>query len=148
MLIGRSSVNSSAYRFIAEAGAQVLLGMAITLQTTLMVRLNVLSPRKQVRRQRDTIAGSKGSTYTVYTNPSKPGEYLKKRTGWLQGHVVYYPTTVEEIARLGYIRVGYGQSAFYGGIWELKPPAQKRKGLLDALDEVRPLLLGMMGRTP
>ncbi len=131
---------------MAEAGAQKLLAMAVTLQTRLMLRLNVLSPRTQVSRTRDTAAGAKGSSYTIYTDPSKPGEYLKKRTGWLQGHIVYEPTSVQEVARLGYVRVGYGQSAKYGGIWERKPKNLRRKGLLDALDEIRPVLLSMMRR--
>jgi hypothetical protein len=127
--------------------AEKLMVLAIILQTHLMEKLNTLSPSVAVKRSRGTVAGAKGSSYRVYTDPSKPGEYLKKRTGWLQGHIVLAPATKEEVAKAGYIRVGYSVSAFYGAIWERKPPRQKRKGLLDALEEVRPQLMRMMGKT-
>jgi hypothetical protein len=138
----------AALKLTTEAAAETLLRMAIRLQTYLMEKLNVLSPRKSVKRTRNTVAGAKGSSYQIFTDPSKAGEYLKKRTGWAQAHVVIEPTTVAGIAQAGHVRIGWGASAFYGAAWELKPPAQRRKGLLDALDEIKPELMAMARKKP
>jgi hypothetical protein len=131
---------------MVDAAADILLRMAVTLQVHLMQRLNTPNTGQRVRRTRTTVAGPRGSQYTIYPNPSRPGEYLHKRTGWAQAHVVYEPTTPSEVAQKGYVRVGWGKSAFYGAVWERKPPAQARKGLLAALDEIRPQLMQMARR--
>jgi hypothetical protein len=113
--------NRAAEKFTGEVPGKILMAMAATLQTRIMEKVNVANPRP-------------------YLTPSVDGEYLRKRTGWLQAHIVYWPTTADAVGKAGYVRIGYGKSAFYGAIWEVR---KRRKGLLDALDEVRPQLMEM-----
>lgn len=58
--------------------------------------------------------GKKGHRHTVYPNPSKPGEPPRKRTGWLQRHVLeqYDQNKLEAI-------VGLATAAIYGLFLEL-----------------------------
>lgn len=114
MLNGRTEFNGAAVLEKAKlAAGSNLLRAAVTLQAEFMRRLNVSNPRP-------------------HRTPSQRGEYLRKRTGWLQGHIVYEPTAPAEVARQGSVRVGYGRSAFYGALWEIRGG---RKGLADALRE-------------
>lgn len=128
MIQGRAEFNGqAAARMVASGGSKILLAMATKLQVHLMNRLNVSNPKP-------------------YTTPSRAGEYLRKRTGFLQAHIVIEPRSLDDIAKQGRVRIGYGMSAFYGAIWENKPENQRRKGLLAALDEIKPELtrLGAM----
>jgi hypothetical protein len=43
--------------------------------------LSVPNTGVSVTRKRDTVAGKKGSSYTIYPNPASPGEYPHLRTG-------------------------------------------------------------------
>ncbi len=115
---------AAAATFVTNAAGDILLRMAVTLQVHLMQRLNVSNPRP-------------------YDTPSAHGEYLRKRTGWLQAHIVYEPATPAAVAKAGHVRIGYGRSAFYGAVFEVR---KTRKGLLDALEEIRPQLSKMGGK--
>lgn len=42
----------------------------------------------RVRRKRDTSRGAKGSTFTIYPRPSKPGEPPRLRTGFGRQNIV------------------------------------------------------------
>lgn len=46
-----------------------------------MEAVSVPNTGVSVKRKRDTSAGKKGSSYTIYPHPSKPGEYPRLRTG-------------------------------------------------------------------
>lgn len=108
---------------LARERGRVLLAMAVTLQTEFLRRINA--------------SNQKGKS------PSRPGEYLRKRTGWLQGHVLYAPQTPEAVARAGRVRVGYGEAGWYGGWWESRQDRQRRKGLIDLVEELRPALAAL-----
>lgn len=82
-------------------------------------------------------AGPKGSRRTIYTRPSKPGEYPRKRTGFGQASVMLDTHDVNEIARTLRVRVGYQANAHYMPILELY---RDRKGLIDTLKDLRPQL--------
>jgi hypothetical protein len=76
--------------------------------------LNVPNSGVKKKRTRDTSRGKKGSTYTIYPDPSQPGEPPRLRTGWLRNHVgrVYDKAELKS-------RVGLKAGAFYGLVLEL-----------------------------
>ena len=103
--------NAALVENLPNAGAAGLLRAAIYLQRQHIVALNVSNPRP-------------------HNTPSKRGEYPRKRTGWGQRHVFYQPTSVAEIAKLGRVRIGYSENAFYMLIlWHKRG----RKGLPDTV---------------
>lgn len=111
---------------VQEALRRVANGMLramVFFQTTHMQMLNVPNTGTTMRRQRDTrqIVGmsivtgfKKGSSYTVYLNPSKPGEYPHKITGQGQAGVTYGPYTAEQIIADGMVS-HIGHRAFMSG---------------------------------
>lgn len=109
---------------LAALSGSLLLRLAVTVQTGMMTRLGVHNP-------------------PPYANSSKQGEYLRSRTTWLLKHVQYEPTTAAAAAREGRIRVGYGASAAYGAMYD---SAGKRKGLRDAVEEMRGTLQAMAAK--
>ena len=68
---------------LKAAHVRAVARVTVTLWTEIQQVLNVPNTGVRVKR-----AHGKGS-YTVYPNPSKPGEPPRKRTGWLQRNVVY-----------------------------------------------------------
>lgn len=115
--------NGDSVRSNLEAkSAEALLRAAVFFQAQHMHRLNIPNP-------------------SPHLNPSKPGEYPKKRTGVLQGSVLFEPTDPGEVARLRTIRVGLANNAFYGNVLALN---YDRKGLLDTLEELRPQLQSLL----
>lgn len=110
--------------------ANGMLRAMVFFQTTHMQKLNVPNTGVSVKRKHDTrqiigmsiVTGfKKGSTYTIYPNPSKPGEYPRKITGQGQAGVVYGPTTAEAIidngmvAHIGHLAFLAGQTFGQGG---------------------------------
>lgn len=75
--------------------------------------LNVSADPQYVVRKRNTKAGPKGSSRTIYINPSKPGEAPHKRTGNLQRNVL---TDLDEAKQIG--KLGVTPMAIYGGYLE------------------------------
>lgn len=59
-----------------------------------------------VRRKRNTVGGKKGSQYTRYANPSKPGNPPHKRTGIGQASIKYEFDEEGKAARVGIEAVG------------------------------------------
>lgn len=57
-------------------------------------------------RTRTTSRGPKGSTYTDYARPSRPGEYPRKRTGGGQANILYDPPTPAGAGAEGKVRIG------------------------------------------
>jgi hypothetical protein len=103
--------------------AEGMLRAMVFFQTTHMSMLNVPNTGVTMKRKRDTrqivgmsiVTGFKrNSTYTIYPNPSKPGEYPRKITGQGQAGVTYGPTTAEEIIANGMVS-HIGHRAFMGG---------------------------------
>jgi|SRR5579883_840524 len=75
-----------------------------------------------------------------HADSSKPGEYPRLRTGFGQKGLTHYPRTVAEVAKLGYVRVGFVENARYMVILEV---ARDRLGLLRTLEDLRPQLAAL-----
>ena len=100
---------------LSEEIGRRLLKAAIIVQTELMARINISNPRP-------------------YQSPSKEGEWLRKRTGWAQAHVLYEPTSPAAAGKKRSVRVGYGKSAFYAALWG--EVWRRRKGLRELMAEI------------
>lgn len=75
----------------------------------MVLALNVSADPYQRTRTRDTRRGKKGSAYTDYRTPSKPGEPPHKRTAALQGGVQYELDKPKLTGRVGVVaNVRYG----------------------------------------
>ncbi|MDE2020526.1 MAG: hypothetical protein KGJ13_09345 [Patescibacteria group bacterium] len=142
------TVEITGHEVIAAAkkeAASRLLDAAIEFQRQHMQRLNTSAEpeRRQVKfRAGDFIINSKGRkitsrTVTVYTNPSKPGEYPHKRTGFGQSNVLFGPTDPEDIAKDLTVRMGVSAGGSYLEILEF---LRDRKGFLDTMRDIEPQL--------
>lgn len=112
---------------------EALLRAAVFFHARHSERISTPNTGERRTRARNTVAGGKGSSYTVYPNPSKPGEYMRKVTGHGRGNLVYEPSTVQEVARLGEVRIGFMSPARYMLTLELH---RQRKGLRDSAREL------------
>src|SRR6185312_17133594 len=102
-----------------QVAARLLAAAAVGVSEH-MTRVSVLAGPKRVRRRRNTVAGRKGSQYTIFTDPSKPGEYPRLRTGIGRTGTTYAPTTPEAVVANGMrIRVGVTESGKHMLILEL-----------------------------
>lgn len=90
-------------RIVVQNGWDDLRRAVIYYYTKLEEALNVPNTGIRVKRKRNTSAGAKGSTYTIYPNPSSPGEPPRKRTGWGAKHVTYEFDQNSLTARVGLI---------------------------------------------
>lgn len=72
-------------------------------------------------------AGLKDNLSTSYPPASRPGEYPHGRTWHGRDSVVVQPATAEEIAQVGYVRIGFLSSAWYMPMLEFQ---KGRLGLL------------------
>lgn len=84
-----------------------------------------------------------GSPTIQYYNASRPGEYPKKRTGFLQSSVASAPTTIPELGKQKRVQIGYARAAFYGPVLEIM---MKRLGLVRTLTDLIPLLSKIVGQ--
>jgi DNA-binding Lrp family transcriptional regulator len=122
--------------------ARRLLAVAILCVREYQRRVGVSAGPVSRRRRRTTTAGPKGSRYTAYTNPSKPGEYPHKRTGLGQMGITFAPQTPEDVLREGLrVRLGVLQNAWYMRFLEVH---RQRLGwqqtFRDLLPQIRQLL--------
>jgi hypothetical protein len=78
-----------------------------------------------------------------HLNSSKPGEYPRKRTGFLQKSVAYSPVSIQEITSKLDIKVGYDANAFYGPVLEVM---RKRLGLVKTLEDLKTQLGAIVGQ--
>ncbi len=126
---------------LEEAAWQGLQRATVYAQAQLMQALNVPNSGERRKRTRNTSAGTKGSTFTVYPYPSRPGEPPRKRTGWLQAHVQYRldrPTLSSTL--------GVGQNALYGIFLDLGTrTVAARPWLLATVNKVLPQLAALAG---
>lgn len=99
---------------IAHASAEGLLRAAVFFQDVHRRRLNVSNPRP-------------------YKAPSKEGEYPRARSGFGRDNCVFEPSSVSEVEKKQYVRIGFTKNAFYMLLLELR---HRRKGLLDTLRDI------------
>lgn len=125
--------------------ARRLLRAAVLFQTEHRRRVSVPNTGVRRRRVRDTVAGKKGSSYTVYPNPSKPGEYPHLITGQgRSGSAVYEPDTVGGVVAAGLvIRIGVTQAGRHMAILERY---RQRKGLIDTAHDLRGQLAAVLAK--
>lgn len=91
------------------------------------VALSVPNTGMSKTRKRNTAAGKKGSSYTIYPNSSKPGEYPRLRTGAGRSNVFMEDGGSEQQP---YTRVGERENGIHIVLLEL---AAGRNGLLATL---------------
>jgi hypothetical protein len=135
-----------ARQVVLDAGWDGLRRAVVFFWNTLINVLNVSNPGERVKRKRNTKAGVKGSTYTIYPHPSRPGEPPRARTAWLKGHV-QYELEKETLSA----RVGVGLAARYGLYLELGTRKMAaRPWLFSTLKKILPqlqILAGSGGNT-
>lgn len=85
---------------------------------------------------------TRGKLGIQYYNASKPGEYPKKRTGFLQASVLVEPLDLNKIAKAKKVTIGYAAAAFYGPVLEVM---RKRLGLVRSLKDCLPMLQKLAG---
>ena len=111
---------------------------AATLELQRIARKMASTSNKGVpkKRKRDTSRGSKGSQYTVYPHSSKPGEPVRRRSGFGQKNIA---AGVDRAKQAG--RVGYTKNARYMMFHELgiryRGGLQKRPTLVPAVTKNR-----------
>lgn len=127
---------------IRESAAKRLLVAARFYVDQHRLRLNVPNTGERRTRTRNTAGGPKGSTYTVYAHPSKPGEYPHKITGHGQQGVAYQPASVAEVAASLFVRIGYFRPVRYMLVLEL---FRRRLGLVKTLRDLRATLKRIIG---
>jgi hypothetical protein len=136
-------VNRDLIRLAEEEAARRLLRAAVYFQQAYKQRVSIPNSGERRRRTRNTRAGKKGSQYTVYPNPSKPGEYPRLITGHGRDSLTYAPSTVEGVIAAGLkIRVGFRKIIRHplGNYMLILELFRDRKGLLEVLKETEPQL--------
>ena len=122
---------------IVAAGWDDLARATVFLWQRCVEALNVPNTGVSVKK-------SGGGSRTIYPHPSKPGEPPRKRTAWLQRHVLYELDKVNLKSR-----VGVSVNAIYGAMWEAGIRGVKRPWLLSTLDkhleQIRQLAAGRSG---
>ncbi len=101
----------------------------------------------EIQRRVSTSAGPtrrKGSRYTTYSNPSKPGEYPHLRTGHGRASYGYEPTTVAGVIGAGLkVKIGVRQLGHYMLILELH---RQRLGILKTAEDLRGVIKAVITR--
>lgn len=117
--------NAKALDEAMDEAAARLLKAAVALEAEHMRRLDVQNP-------------------PPFKTPAAKGQYPRKRTGFLQGHIGHDPVTVKAVRAAGKVRVGYLASAFYGSALA----ARGWKGIWDTARAIRNELIRIIGSTP
>lgn len=134
MMVSRVEMNGTALEALQKSHLEALSRATIFLHTEIMTALNVPNTGRRVKRKR-----GRGS-YTIYPNPSKPGEAPRKRTGWLQRNVVYFIDRGNLSSR-----VGLTANARYGIALELGTRKMAaRPWLLATAQRLAPRIADMM----
>lgn len=120
----RVKINKGASREIQEELARRMMAATLFFVEQHQQRLNVSNP-------------------FPHLTPSKPGEYPRKRTGFLQKSVAYLPLSIPEVMRTWVIKLGYDANAFYGPRLEVM---MKRLGLVRTLREILPQMAKIIGQ--
>jgi hypothetical protein len=137
-----TSGSGPALQHVVDAAWDGLLRAVTFYFNTLQAALQTPNTGTRKRRTRNTVAGAKGSTYTVYDHPSQAGSPPHKITGWLAKNVIR-----EEDKSLLQARVGLTKLAIYGLFLELGTIRMHARPWLQAtLDKVRGQLAALIGR--
>lgn len=107
--------------------------------TQCQLALSVPNTGVRVRRTRATRRGKAGSTYTIYPNPSRPGESPRLRTAHGRSNVIH-----EHDARIPASRVGVRKNALYLVMHELGIRGVKRPWLLPTLIRTQAVMARLM----
>lgn len=127
---------------LEKAAAEDLQRAAEFFQTQHKIRLSVESPHVSRQRKRNTAGGPKGSSYMVYTDPARRGQYPKLRTGHGRAGVVRQPVNVPGTIAAGLrVRVGMTANVPYMLSLELRG----WRGLLDTLQATDAQLSKILG---
>jgi len=136
-------INDGAIDEAHNEAARRILRSIVFFQTQQRERMNVPNTGVRKTRTRDTVAGPKGSSYTVYSGPSKPGEYMHKITGQGQKGVVYGPEDPGGIIAEGFKgRIGQAENSWYIPYLELE---LDRLGYRKTADDLRELVAAILG---
>ena len=112
--------NWSAVKLMEMEAAKRILYAAQFFENTHAKFLSVQNSGVRVKRTRKTVAGKRGSQYTIYPDSSKKGEYPRKRTGEGIGALIYAPTTEADIIAAGLkVRIGVQAKGKHLAILEL-----------------------------
>lgn len=114
-------------RFTDEAMFHGIRVATADLQRIAKKKASIANTGVSMTRKRDTTRGSKGSTYTVYPNPSSPGESPRMRTRQGQASI-QKGTDRKRIAG----RVGFMRSAMYMAMWEVGIKGVQRPTIVPA----------------
>lgn len=125
---------------IAERAGQALQVAGLVLQRECMLAVGVANTGVSKVRTRDTSRGKAGSQYTVYPNPSKPGQPPRLRSGFGRSNIFLRSVGSK---RKPVVQVGVGGNAAYMFLLEvgtkrvarrpwLLATLQKSKGKMDA----------------
>lgn len=99
---------------------------------------------KYRKRRRDTVAGKKGSRYTVWMAPSKPGEAPHVRTGHGRSSIIYEYNGSSTNPR---VRVGVLANAIYMAYLELGTRRIRPRPWLSAMLRKHAATLGRLACT-
>lgn len=77
--------------------------------------VSIANPGRRKKRRRSTSQGKKGSSYTVYDSPSRPGQAPRVQTGFGRSGIVHEHDHKELVSR-----VGVRDNAEYMVILEIK----------------------------
>ena len=134
MIHVKSTYNGAeAYATVVAMSWEAIQRMVVYYHMKLQEAVGISAGPKRVNRQR-----GKGS-YTIYTNPSKPGEPPRKRTGYGQKNILYDFDKPNLSARVGVTR-----NAHYMAILDL---FRNRPWLLSTLRRILPQLKAL-AKTP
>jgi len=96
------------------------------------------------KRKRSTAAGGKGSGYTTYDRPSKPGEPPRKRTGHGQSQIVWEFNGDNNAPAA---RVGVKENGLYMAYLELGTRRIAKRPWLQATLERHKAMIGRLAAT-
>ena len=119
--------NQSVWDRISEEGAKVILIAAIMFEDQHRQRVSVPNPRP----------------YLPETT-SKEGEYPRLRTGAGRGALMHQPTTVADVVKTGWVRVGLREGDHHLLILEISKKFN-RLGLAKTLEDMTPQLRAVIG---
>ena len=103
-------------RELRQATAEGLQRAGVYLHRQCVQAVSKSAGPKSFKRKRNTVAGKKGSRYTKFMRPSKPGESPHARTGHGRSSIVFEFNGSQVDPR---VRVGVRKNAIYMAYLEL-----------------------------
>jgi hypothetical protein len=142
-----TSYQSTAFQFAVDAAWDGIRRAAHFFWDACQTALNTPNTGSTKTRTRNTKAGKKGSTYTVYLNPSQRGEAPHKITGFGAGSVIEQYDKANLVAQVGLLArtkviKGKTVNSHYMAILELR---KNRPWLKKTLDNTMAQLRALAG---